>query len=169
MSQNLKFFLEITIATSSILKRRGTILLGISTQFKSLHFWWYGDALLPTELAACPAGRVLLMLKDIHRFWSNICSHSDDIFFKDSLAYFSETMLTTGAELACNSDLSPTGNIWRLNKCKIRERRHRSVEQLDSYISQEWENFPLPKVQNLVSSVLRCLQTVENGMLQSET
>ena len=33
-----------------------------------------------------------LMLKGTYRFWSNICYHPDDSFFRDVPAYFSETM-----------------------------------------------------------------------------
>ena len=42
---------------------------------------------------------------------------------------------------------------------KILQVRPRTVEQIESYIKQEWANNPLPKVQQLVSSVPRCLQT----------
>ena len=61
---------------------------------------------------------------------------------------------------ACSPDLSPIENIWRIMKWKIRQRRPRTVEQLESYIRQEWDNIPLPKLQQLVSSVPRRLRTV---------
>ncbi len=44
MSANLTFFLEITDAVSSRLKRRETLQHVISIQFKSQHLWWYGGA-----------------------------------------------------------------------------------------------------------------------------
>lgn len=44
----------------------------------------------------------------------------------------------------------------------------RTVEQLESYIRQEWENIPLFKVQHLVSSIPRCLQCCKKkGTLHS--
>ena len=61
---------------------------------------------------------------------------------------------------ACSPDLSPIENIWRIMKQKIRQRRPRTFEQLESNIRQEWDNIPLPKLQQLVSSVLRRFQTV---------
>lgn len=61
---------------------------------------------------------------------------------------------------ACSPDLSPIENIWRIIKRKIRQKRPKTVEQLESYIRQEWVNIPLPKLEQLVSSVPRRLQTV---------
>ena len=60
---------------------------------------------------------------------------------------------------ACSPDLSPIENIWRIMKQKIRQ-RPRTVEQLESYIRQEWDNIPLPKLQQRVSSVPSCLRAV---------
>ncbi len=61
---------------------------------------------------------------------------------------------------ACSPDLSPIENIWRIIKRKMRQRRPKTVEQLEACISQEWDNIPIPKLEQLVSSVPRCLQTV---------
>ena len=49
----------------------------------------------------------------------------------------------------CSPDLSPTENIWCIMKHKTKQRRLTAVEQLESYIRQEWDNIPLPKVQHL--------------------
>ncbi len=56
---------------------------------------------------------------------------------------------------ACSPDLSPIENIWRIIKRKMRQRRPKTVEQLE-----EWDNIPIPKLEQLVSSVPRRLQTV---------
>ncbi len=61
---------------------------------------------------------------------------------------------------ACSPDLSPIENIWRIIKRKMRQRRPKTVEQLEAYIRQEWDNIPIPKLEQLVSSVPRRLQTV---------
>uniref|UniRef100_A0A8C2BFY4 Tc1-like transposase DDE domain-containing protein n=1 Tax=Cyprinus carpio TaxID=7962 RepID=A0A8C2BFY4_CYPCA len=60
----------------------------------------------------------------------------------------------------CSPDLSPIENIWRIIKRKMRQRRPKAVEQLEACIRQEWDNIPIPKLEQLVSSVPRRLQTV---------
>lgn len=80
-----------------------------------------------------------LMLKGTYRFCSNICCHPDAVFFRDILAYFSETMASLILHMlqqhgfivrvrvldwpACSPDLSPIENVWRIIKCKIRQQR----------------------------------------------
>ena len=44
-------------------------------------------------------------------------------------------------------------SIASIVKHKIQQRRPRTADQLESSIRQEWDNNPLPKVQQLVSSV----------------
>lgn len=61
---------------------------------------------------------------------------------------------------ACSPDLSPIENIWRIIKRKMQQRRPKTVEQLEAFIRQEWDNIPIPKLEQLVSSVPRRLQTV---------
>uniref|UniRef100_A0A9J8BPY1 Tc1-like transposase DDE domain-containing protein n=1 Tax=Cyprinus carpio carpio TaxID=630221 RepID=A0A9J8BPY1_CYPCA len=61
---------------------------------------------------------------------------------------------------ACSPDLSPIENIWHIIKRKMRQRRPKTVEQLKACIRQEWDNIPIPKLKQLVSSVPRRLQTV---------
>ncbi len=61
---------------------------------------------------------------------------------------------------ACSPDLSPIENIWRIIKRKMWQRRPKIVEQLEACIRQEWDNIPIPKLEQLVSSVPRLLQTV---------
>lgn len=53
-------------------------------------------------------------------------------------------------------------------KLKIRQRRQRTVEQLESYIRPEWENISLLQVQQLLSSVvyrvlLKAERTLHSG------
>jgi len=40
----------------------------INLQFKSLHLWWYKDALVSMELATYTSGKALSVLKGIYRF-----------------------------------------------------------------------------------------------------
>ncbi len=47
---------------------------------------------------------------------------------------------------ACTPDLSPMENIWRI----IKQRRLQTLQQLETYIRQEWDQFPIPKLQNFM-------------------
>ncbi len=53
---------------------------------------------------------------------------------------------------ACSPDLSPTENIWHIIKRKIQE--------LGTYVRQEWDQIPTPKLQKLITMMPRRLQTV---------
>lgn len=48
---------------------------------------------MSVELAAYRYGKAPLMLKGIYMFYSDICTHHKDVFFRERLAYFSTTML----------------------------------------------------------------------------
>ncbi len=61
---------------------------------------------------------------------------------------------------ACSPDLSPIENIWRITKQKIRQRRPRTLQQMETYIRQEWDQIPTQKLQKLITSMPRRLQTV---------
>ncbi len=61
---------------------------------------------------------------------------------------------------AWTPDCSPIKNILRIIKWKIRQRWLRTLQQLETYIRQEWDQIPTPKLQKLIPSMHRCLQTV---------
>ncbi len=61
---------------------------------------------------------------------------------------------------ACSPDLSPIENIWHIIKQKIRQRRPQTLQQLKTYIRQEWDQIPTPKLQKLITSMPRRLQSV---------
>ncbi len=61
---------------------------------------------------------------------------------------------------ACSPDLSPIENIWRIIKRKICQWWPQTLQQLETYIRQEWDQIPTPKLQKLITSMPRCLQTV---------
>ncbi len=54
---------------------------------------------------------------------------------------------------ACSPDLSPKENIWHIIKWKICQRWPRTLQQLETYIRQEWDHIPTPKLQKLITSM----------------
>lgn len=97
------------------------------------------------ELAVCTSGKVPSVLErcvDIDKFQRKICSHSTNMFVRESFLYFSEMMpnciliyyntvalQSLGAELTCE--------IQNL------ERRSRTVKELEFYVRQVWDNIHL--------------------------
>ncbi len=62
---------------------------------------------------------------------------------------------------ACSPDLSPIENIRRkIIKWKNCQRWPWTLQQLETYIRQEWGQIPTPKLQKLITSMPRCLQIV---------
>ncbi len=59
---------------------------------------------------------------------------------------------------ACSPDLSPIENIWCIIKRKIHQRRPQTLQQLETYIRQEWDQIPTPKLQKLLTSMPRCFK-----------
>ncbi len=58
---------------------------------------------------------------------------------------------------ACSPDLSPIQNIWRIIKMKKCQRWPQSLQQLETYIRQEWDQISTPKLQKLITLMPRCL------------
>ncbi len=158
------------------LKRTRTTQVVISAQFRSLHLWWYGVAWVRVAWAAYTSGKAPSMLKGYpssrttyapsrrRLFQGRPC-----IFQHDNARPHTASITTSWLRRrrirvlkwpACSPDFSPIENIWRIIKRKMRQRRPKTVEQLEACIRQEWDNIPIPKLEQLVSSVPRRLQTV---------
>ena len=50
-------------------------------------------------------------------------------------------------------DLNPIEHVWRYWKDRIRARLPQSLEQLEDYAYEEWENIPLNFIRNCISSM----------------
>ncbi len=61
---------------------------------------------------------------------------------------------------ACSPDLSPIENIWHIIKLNICQRQPQTLQQLETYIRQEWDQIPTLRLQKLIISMPRRLQTV---------
>ncbi len=162
---------------SSGLKRTRTTQVVISAQFRSLHLWWYGVAWVRVAWAAYTskkgtnnAERYIQVLEQ-HMLPSRrrLFQGRPCIFQHDNARPHTASITTSWLRRrrirvlkwpACSPDLSPIENIWRIIKRKMRQRRPKTVEQLEACIRQEWDNIPIPKLEQLVSSVPRRLQTV---------
>ncbi len=172
-----KFFFGNWDAMSSGLKRTRTTQVVISAQFRSLHLWWYG-----VGMSACGMGSLHIWKGTINaeRYIQVLEQHMlpsrrrlfqgrPCIFQHDNARPHTASITTSWLRRrrirvlkwpACSPDLSPIENIWRIIKRKMRQRRPKTVEQLEACIRQEWDNIPIPKLEQLVSSVPRRLQTV---------
>ncbi len=175
-SPNLTFLLEITDAVSSGLKRRETFQRVISVQFKSQHLWWYGvhKCIRYGQLACfgrhyecwkvykgfretyAPSRRRLFQGRPCVLQQDNAKPHTAAI----TTAWLRSRRVRVLNWPACSPDLSPIENIWRIIKRKIRQRRPQTLQQLETYIRQEWDQIPTPKPQKLITSMPRHLQTV---------
>ncbi len=97
--------------------------------------------------------------------------------FREGLVYFSRTMQyhilqllqqhgfvveESGCWIGLPAvpDLSPIDNIWRIIKRKIHQEDHELFSSWKTYIRQEWDQIPTPKLQKLITSMPRRLQTV---------
>ncbi len=175
-SPNLTFLLEITDAVSSGLKRRETFQRVISVQFKSQHLWWYGvhKCIRYGQLACfgrhyecwkvykgfretyAPSRRRLFQGRPCVLQQDNAKPHTAAI----TTAWLRSRRVRVLNWPACSPDLSPIENIWRIIKRKIRQRRPQTLQQLETYIRQEWDQIPTPKLHKLITSMPRHLQTV---------
>ncbi len=61
---------------------------------------------------------------------------------------------------ACNPDLSPIENVWRILKRKMRQRRPRTVAHLKTCLQEEWDKITPETLHHLVSSVPKRLLSV---------
>lgn len=117
---------------------------------ESQHLWWNAGAL--ERMASWGDQRNCEGTINAHCFvqvWATYCMLSDNIFFREGVAYFSNfkphSVCIIAAWLCnkrflvlnwstCNSNLWLTKNVWCIIKCKISQKETDTAEQLKSYI-----------------------------------
>ncbi len=174
-SPNLTFLLETMDAVSSGLKRRQTFQSVISFQFKSQHLWWcgisaYGMGSLHVLEGTTNAERYIKVLEQHmlpsrrRLFQGRPCVFQQDNAKPHTAAITTAWLRSRRVRVlnwpACSPDLSPIENFCRIIKRKIHQRRPWTLQQLETYIRQEWDQIPTPKLQKLITSMPRRLQTV---------
>ncbi len=122
-SPNLTFLLEITDAMSSGLKRRETFQRVISVQFKSQHF---RATYAPLQTTCISEGQCK----------TTYCSHYNSMV-EESGCWIRST---------CSPAILSIENIWRIIKQKRCPRWPQILQQLETYIRQEWDKIPTPKL-----------------------
>ena len=176
MNQDLKLFLETMDIVSCEPKRRGTIQLVISTVQKpaSLKAWgcihiygvgswniWKGSINAEEEIEVFEQH---MLSSTQHVCWGRPCIFQDNAEphtasqHPNSMTSQEKTGCWTGLSSVCSPDLSPRENIWPILKWNIQQWWPRTVELLESWIRQEWDNIPPLKLQQLVFSLPRSLQ-----------
>ncbi len=176
-SPNLTFLLEITDAMSSELKRRETFQNVIRVQFKSQHLWWYGGCISAYGMGSLHvldgtmnAERYIKVLEQ-HVLLSRrrLFQGRSRVFQQDNAKPHNAAITTAWLHSrrvrvlnwpACSPDLSPIEKILCIIKRKIHQRWPQTLQQLETYIRQEWDQIPTPKLQKLITSMPRRLQTV---------
>ncbi len=163
-SLNLTFLLEITDFVSSGLKRRRDHSSSvISVQFESQHLWWYGGRISAYGMGSL---HVLEGTMNAERYIKVLEQHMLPsrwhVFQQDNAEPHTAAITTAWLRSrrvrvlnwpACSPDLSPIENIWCIIKRKIHQRRPRTLQQLETYIRQEWDQIPTPKLQKLITSM----------------
>ncbi len=175
-SPNLTFLLEITDTVSSGLKRRTLPVCHQHSVQKpaSLMVWGcisaYGMGSLHVLEGTMNAERYIKVLEQHmlpsrrRLFQGRPCVFQQDNA-KPHTAVITTAWLRSGRVRvlnwpACSPDLSPIENIWHIIKQKICQRRPQTLQQLETYIKQEWDQIPKPKLHKLITSMARYLQTV---------
>lgn len=153
---------EIKISSSE-LKRRGTTWILITAQFKSLHVWSHGGALIPMQLTGSTSQNPERYIVFTTTYTPiQMCFWGKNLYISAKqckIAYcinYNSRDLDKSAELIC----LPTGSIWSIMKWKIQQSWQKTVEKLESisgkngttFLSQQSSSWSLqfPDVYRLV-------------------
>jgi len=61
-------------------------------------------------------------------------------------------------------DLNPIENLWAIVKTRVKKRRPKNSDELESFMCKEWDGIPKSFIINLVNSMQRrCMEIIEKG------
>ncbi len=152
-SPNLTFLLEITDAMSSGLKRRETFQRVLIVQFKSISDGMecisaYSMGSLHVLEGTMNAERYIKVLEQ-HMLPSRWRLYQEDNAKQHTAAITTAWLRSWRVRVlnwpACSPHLSPIENICRIIKRKIRQRWPQTLQQLETYIRQEWDQVSTTK------------------------
>ncbi len=121
-------------------KEEETFQRVISIQFKSQHLWWYGvHKCIQYGQLACfgrhyECWKVYKGFRATYAPLQTMCISAGQC--KTTYCSYYNSIRSRRVRLlnwpACGPDLSPIGNIWRIIKRKIRQRRPQNFQQLET-------------------------------------
>ncbi len=176
MNQYFRYFLGGMDAVCSRPKKKRIIQTVTSNKSKSQGLSWYGVVSVPLAKVTCTSVMAPLMLKSTeilehnmlpsrrHLFQGRPCIFQQDNA-KPHSAHITKSWLRRKRVRvldwpACSPDLSPIENVWRILKCKMRQRRPRTVAHLKTCLQEEWDKITPETLHHLVSSVPKRLLSV---------
>ncbi len=162
-SPNLTFLLEITDAVSSGPKRRETFQRSVQRP-ACLRIWWcirYGQLECFGRYYECwnvyKGFRATYAPLQMTSISAGQCKPHTAAITK---AWLRSRRVRVLNWPVCSPDLSPIENICSIIIWKICQRRPQTLQQLEIYFRQEWDQIPTLKLQKLITLMPRCLQTV---------
>ncbi len=156
-SPNSIFLLEIADAVSYVAKEEGdhSACYQRSVQKPASMMVWgcisaYGMGRLHVLEGTMNAERYIKVLEQ-HMLPSRWCLFQQDNARPHTAAITTSWLCSGRVRVnspACSPDISPIENIWRVIKRKIHQRRPRTLQQMETYIRQKWDQISTQNSRN---------------------